>query len=131
MSNTVSFIIGLLVGWIIEWIIDWVYWRKKYASCQELQQKYALLEEQNERLKAELISCRESKVAENVQKDKLQVIHGIGPVIERKLNSEGIFTYQQLADLDASQLEAILGEDIKNLVDEESLIQEAKKLAQS
>ncbi|MBS1977159.1 MAG: hypothetical protein JST46_07290 [Bacteroidetes bacterium] len=40
-------------------------------------------------------------------KDDLTRISGIGPVIQRKLNKLGFFTFQQISELDAAQIERI------------------------
>ncbi len=62
--------------------------------------------------------------------DDLKVIKGIGPVISKMLNDAGITTFEQLGVLDVSQLRAILGEMIERLSDEESLLEQARRLAQ-
>ncbi len=63
------------------------------------------------------------------EKDDLKVIKGIGPAIERKLNSAGIQTFAALSQLKAKDLENILGNQVKRLQDENDLIAQAKKLA--
>ena len=62
-------------------------------------------------------------------KDDLKVIKGIGPAIERKLNSAGITTFAALARLSKRDLETILGSQVNRLQDENDLIAQAKKLA--
>jgi predicted flap endonuclease-1-like 5' DNA nuclease len=61
--------------------------------------------------------------------DDLKVIKGIGPVIERKLNDAGIYTFEQLGNLTASGLRRILGNTIERLSDEEALLRQARDLA--
>lgn len=63
------------------------------------------------------------------EKDDLKVIKGIGPAIEKKLNSAGIQTFAALSQLKARDLENILGSQIKRLQDENDLIAQARKLA--
>ena len=63
------------------------------------------------------------------EKDDLKVIKGIGPAIERKLNDAGIRTFAALSQLRASDLENILGSQVKRLQDENDLIKQAKRLA--
>lgn len=61
--------------------------------------------------------------------DDLVIINGIGPVINRKLNEAGIYTFRQLANLTAAQLRAIVGDVIQRLADEDDIINQAKTLA--
>ena len=61
--------------------------------------------------------------------DRLELIKGIGPVIARKFNDAGVFTFKQLAELSPAQIEQIVGQGIKGLTDEEGLIAQAKKHA--
>lgn len=123
MNPVFTFILGLLIGWLIEWVIDWFYWRRRYAEKQ-----------------TEPVAVRAAPVAPVVveqpkpeakpaRKDDLQVIKGIGPVIERKLNEAGITTFEQLGNLTPDDLRRILGNVIERLSDEEALLQQARDLA--
>lgn len=94
-------IVGLIIGWTVEWIIDWLYWRKRYELLEN---------------------------ALHFSKDKLQKIKGIGPIIEERLNTAGIFTFKQLSKLEKRQLEHLVG-NAENLADEQDLIKQAKKLS--
>lgn len=109
MNIWTALILGILIGWLIEWVIDWLYWRRRTGSSAEIA-----------RLRAQLHDRR----------DPLEVIHGIGPVIADKLNAAGIYTFEGLAALSSADMESIIGPDIKNLADEESLIKEARELAE-
>ncbi len=108
MNTTIwfAFVVGLLIGWLIEWLIDWFYWRRQ---------------------------CRQMEAALHVAVEgsdtDLQRIKGIGPVIAQKLNEAGIFTFAQLGNLTVAELEAIVGEDIKRLADEEAILRQARELA--
>jgi len=99
------FVVGLLIGWLIEWLIDWWYWRRK---CREMEARFAKPES---------------------TLDDLQQIRGIGPVISRKLNDAGVFTFAQLAELTVAQLEEIVGEEIQRLADEADILRQAQELA--
>jgi len=108
MSNPwFIFVVGLLIGWLIEWLIDWWYWRRK---CREMEAKF-----------------RYAKPESTV--DDLQEIRGIGPVISRKLNDAGVFTFAQLAELTVAQLEEIVGEEIRRLADEADILRQARERA--
>jgi predicted flap endonuclease-1-like 5' DNA nuclease len=119
------FLIGLLVGWLIEWIIDWVYWRRRTSSANggELQAQLESLQQENADLKKRLVASGE------IRKDKLETIKGIGPVIARKLNEAGIYSFDDLGALTQHRLEEIVGEEIRRLADEDELIRQAKQLA--
>jgi predicted flap endonuclease-1-like 5' DNA nuclease len=62
-------------------------------------------------------------------RDDLKIIKGIGPAIERKLNNAGIYTFAALSALRKTDLENILGSQVKRLQDENDLIAQAKRLA--
>jgi len=148
MNPFAAFILGLLAGWVVEWIIDWLYWRKRMASyqaaeqnCKETRQKLedelAALRKEYETLRAEQTSTPMAELptrAEPVEvvaplPDKLQRIKGIGPVIEKKLNEAGIFTFEQLGEKDIHYLRGVLGDVIERLADEDSLLEQARQFA--
>ncbi len=61
------------------------------------------------------------------ERDKLQRIKGVGPVLERWLHGQGIFRFQQLADLDdaaAAELDAKL-EDFPGRIRREAWIEQS------
>jgi len=59
--------------------------------------------------------------------DKLTEINGIGPVIEGKLNTLGVTTFQQIADLKAEDVERIDAElNFKGRIEREEWIAQAK-----
>jgi predicted flap endonuclease-1-like 5' DNA nuclease len=61
--------------------------------------------------------------------DNLQQIHGIGLVISKRLNHNGIFTFEQLAAQTPDFLRQLLGDMVQRLADEESIIEQAQQLA--
>jgi predicted flap endonuclease-1-like 5' DNA nuclease len=62
--------------------------------------------------------------------DDLIIINGIGPRIAQLLNNAGIFTFEQLAAQTPQSLEALLGDVIRRLADEDSIIAQARELAE-
>ncbi len=148
MNPIIAFILGLLVGWLVEWVIDWLYWRKRLQqnqaslkTCQDKQkdldsQIKALITE-NEDLKKQLKQTKPQvpapiQAAEPIvppTPDKLQKIKGIGPVIEKKLNEAGVYTFEQLASKNTEYLREVLGAVIERLADEDAIIQQAQLLA--
>ena len=124
MNPVFMFILGLLVGWLIEWLIDWFYWRRRYA---ELEAKHSELQVRAAAVPP--VPVETPAAPRKTERDNLQVIKGIGPVIERKLNEAGILTFEQLGNLTPADLRRILGNSIERLADEESLLQQARDLA--
>ena len=127
MSLLFVFILGLLVGWLVEWLIDFFYWRTRYAEREAV---YAQNKPSTYRTSSvQAVEEVEAPPAVPVTPDDLKVIKGIGSVIERKLNSAGIYTFEQLGNLTAADLRNILGTAIERLANEESLLQQARDLA--
>jgi predicted flap endonuclease-1-like 5' DNA nuclease len=97
----IGLIAGLIIGWLIEWIIDWMYWRKRFVE-----------------LEARIIKS----------KDNLQMIKGVGPVIEERLNKAGVYTFKKLSKLESGELEDIVG-NAERLADEKDMIKQARKFS--
>ena len=125
MNPVFTFILGLLIGWLIEWLIDYFYWRRRYSESNAPLVTSAA---RTERASSSASEVGVQPVAKVVP-DDLKVIKGIGPVIERKLNDAGVYTFEQLGNLTASGLRRILGNTIERLSDEESLLRQARDLA--
>jgi len=123
MNTSFTFILGVLVGWLAEWLIDYFYWRRRRAE------KEASARSEARATRATAVVPQEPKAAGKIVPDNLQVIKGIGPVIERKLNDSGIHTFEQLGKLTTADLRNILGNVIQRLADEDSLLQQARDLA--
>lgn len=123
MNPVFTFVLGLLIGWLIEWLIDYFYWRRRYGE----QEAPSRMEKANVRRARSAVEVEQPHV--KVVADDLKVIKGIGPVIERKLNEAGIYTFEQLGNLTASGLRRILGNSIERLSDEEALLRQARDLA--
>ena len=132
MNLWIVLLIGILIGWLIEWVIDWAYWRKK-AEAQPVVEDQAgqdqsadllAAQEKIAKLEAELKECGEVRI------DPLEKIKGIGPVIKRKLNEDGVFSFKQLSKLTPADFEAIVGKEIKGLADENAIISQAKDFSE-
>jgi large subunit ribosomal protein L21 len=131
------FIFGLLYGWFIKVAFDRIY---RGNEMEDIRNENASLREYVRTLESKLQpKSLESKSVKRAApqaaplqtantKDDLQVIKGIGPAIEKKLNNAGILTFESLAVLSTEQLENILG-STRRLVQEGNLISQAKKLA--
>ena len=124
MDPLFTLVLGILIGWLIEWLIDYFYWRRRYGAGRVAASSQAVADVRG--------SSRRDEVSSPVRKvvpDDLKTIKGIGPVIERKLNDAGVYTFEQLGNLTTAQLRRILGNSIERLSDEESLLQQARDLA--
>ena len=131
------FIFGLLYGWFVKVAFDRIY---RENEIDDIRNENASLREYIRTLESQLQSkpvkappakeaaAQPAAVPTENRKDDLQAIRGIGPVIEKKLNSAGIQTYAALARLSTQELENILG-NTRRLVQEAELIKQAKKLA--
>jgi predicted flap endonuclease-1-like 5' DNA nuclease len=119
MGSLSTFIMGFLAGWFIAFL----YWRRRdtdrgvvYAPDAPLVSRTASGGE------------IEPPIVDTTRREDLKLIRGIGPVIERKLNEAGVFTFEQLGNLTTADLESILGSTVKRLADEGSLLQQARDL---
>jgi len=124
MSPLFTFVLGLLIGWLIEWLIDYFYWRRRSP-----QREVTYTPGTRATAAAVPAPALEPEPPAKVVPDDLKVIKGIGPVIERKLNEAGIYTFEQLGELTAADLRRILGNVIERLSDEDALLQQARVLA--
>src|SRR5690606_32826803 len=97
MNIAIALVLGLLIGWLIEWVIDWFYWRKPREEKKD--------DSASTPVKTEKIRYKKAPA----HADDLKKIKGIGPVIAKRLNSAGIYTYEQLADLSLDEFEEALG----------------------
>lgn len=120
MSTAAALVLGLLIGWLIEWVIDWFYWRRVRS---EPAQKPADI--------SAITSVQKTVRAKRPlgSPDNLTMIKGIGPVIAKRLNQAGIYTYEQLADLTLDEFEEALGNLLERFINERSILRQARELA--
>ncbi len=83
----------------------------------------------------DLVMTREDAIVTHddaiVTHDDLEIIKGIGPVIANLLNQKGITTFRQLGAMTPEELRMLVGDRIQRLADEDSIIDQAKKLAEA
>ena len=128
------FIFGLLYGWFFRIAFDRIY---RENELENLRSENASLKDYIGSLEVQLQSksaerertAAPAAVKENLEKDDLKIIKGIGPAIEKKLNNAGIHTFEALAGLTPGELENILGARVKRLQDKNDLMAQAKQLA--
>ena len=139
MGVIASIVLGLLLGWLIEWVIDWFYWRGRMRPVAE---ENARLARDNADLKERLASM-EAKISRKSQlaktrptgdragKDNLQAIRGVGPVIAKRLNEAGVYTFEELSQLSPDELQEIMGPLSKRFFPkQESILTQAKEFAE-
>ena len=123
MNPVFTFVLGLLIGWLIEWLIDYFYWRRRDTGTREVYRREGVAENRP------TVAAVEPAPPAKVIPDDLKTIKGVGPVIERKLNEAGVYTFEQLGNLTPASLRRILGNTIERLSDEEALLRQARDLA--
>ncbi len=139
-----AFVLGFLGGGIVGWTINWLFQRRRASEFRMKEARYQeqiqaaearsadlerLLATQKVDLLSRLSRGETEKEARAIEKDDLRVIKGIGPVIEGKLNQAGIYSFKDLGALTPDRLREIVGKAISRLADEDSIIQQARKLA--
>lgn len=117
MNTAVALVLGLLIGWLIEWIIDWFYWRRPKS------------ESVIESVVPAPLPKMERFTKSPANPDDFTVIKGIGPVISKRLNQAGIYTYEQLAELTLDEFEEALGDLLQRFINERSILRQARELA--
>ena len=138
MGAIASIVLGLLIGWLVEWVIDWFYWRGRIRPVAE---ENARLARDNADLKERLASM-EAKISRKSQlaktrptgdragKDNLQAIKGVGPVISKRLNEAGVYTFEELSQLNPDELQEIMGPLSKRFFPkQENILTQAKEFA--
>jgi len=120
MNIAIALVLGILIGWLIEWVIDWFYWRRprQEPAAPAAVPASTLVPTQKIRYKTRPANA-----------DDLKKIKGIGPVIEKQLNREGIYTYEQLADLTLDEFEEALGDLLQRFINERAILRHARELA--
>jgi len=62
--------------------------------------------------------------------DNLKKISGVGPVLEKKLNALGIYTFEQVSNFTADDIERVDNElNFKGRIERDNWLQQAKELA--
>jgi predicted flap endonuclease-1-like 5' DNA nuclease len=141
------FFVGLVFGWLMRWVIDKIF----------LEDNLRMLANENEVLRQRLqtLEAPRAQLDRPVQRsapaplpveevapvaltgsapipphrDDLKMIKGVGPQIEKKLNTAGVHTFDQMSRLTTEQLQAILGVSRRNVQNSDNLLTQARKFA--
>ncbi len=133
MNIIAILILGIFIGWLIEWVIDWFYWRGRIEGVakenSDLQERITSLEEQLSKRPEPAVNI--AHLVDNDGNDNFQAIKGIGPVFSKRLREAGVFTFEQLSQLTAKEMEQILGTLFKRFFSKENtIIAQAKEFAE-
>ena len=120
MNMLITLVLGILIGWLVEWVIDWLYWRRARAKSGG---RSAAIPVPTKR-------TRRRNEPPPANPDDLTEIKGIGPVIAKQLNNEGIYTYEQLAELTEDEFENALGDLLEKFFNERTILRHAHELAE-
>ena len=151
------FFVGVLYGWFLRWIIDEIFvrdhlrritnentlLRERLVELEAPRSQAILPEPRTERAQpiqpmqpaVEPLRRGETPAPSTVtertsQRDDLKLIKGIGPQLEKKLNNAGVTTFEQMARLTATELQAILGISKRVVQNTDNLLSQARKFAE-
>lgn len=119
MNIWIALVLGILIGWLVEWVIDWFYWRRPRSQPQQ-DERSAAIPIPTERIR---YKTRPGDA------DDLKKLKGVGPVIEKQLNREGIYTFRQVADMTLDEFEDALGDLLQKFFNERAILRHARELA--
>ena len=140
--------VGLVFGWLMRWIIDKIFLEEDLRMLvnendllrQRLQTLEAPRTRQDRPVQRPAPASLPMEEVEPVaamgsgpippHRDDLKMIKGVGPQIEKKLNTAGVYTFDQMSRLTTEQLQAILGVSRRNVQNTDNLITQAKKFAE-
>ena len=141
-------ILAAILGFIIGWLIRGPFRRNPAEGLkqgvdtsggdlyqlnlrlQERERRIKELEDINQGLRASLAACEKGQAAAPLQKDDLKKIWGIGPHIEKVLNSLGIVSFKQIAVFTEQDIKRVEGklEHFTDRIQRDAWIAQAKKL---
>jgi predicted flap endonuclease-1-like 5' DNA nuclease len=142
------FFVGLVFGWLMRWVIDKIFLEENLRTLVNendvLQQRIQTLEAPKARQERPVQRPEPAPLpVENVapvamtgsgpippQRDDLKMIKGIGPKMEKKLNDAGIYTFDQMSRLTATDLQNVLGISKRVVQNSDNLLTQARKFAQ-
>lgn len=120
MNIAIALVLGLLIGWLVEWVIDWFYWRRPREAKPAPPPIPA---------STPIPTLKTRYKSPPPDADDLKTIKGIGPVIAKQLNREGIYTFDQLANLTLDEFEEALGDLLQRFINERAILRHARELA--
>jgi predicted flap endonuclease-1-like 5' DNA nuclease len=141
------FFVGLVFGWLMRWVLDKIYLEENLRSVAN---ENDLLRQRLQTLEAARLQKNRSMQmpepaplpVEDVEpvavtgsgpvaphRDDLKMIKGVGPQIEKKLNTAGVYTFDQMSRLTTEQLQMVLGGSRRNAQSIDNMINQAKDYA--
>ena len=124
MNIAIALVFGLLIGWLIEWVIDWFYWRRPQQDKPAPPTPPIPVP-----ASTAVPTLKTRYKSPPPDADDLKKIKGIGPVIAKRLNQAGIYTFAQLANLTLDEFEEALGDLLQRFINERAILRHARELA--
>lgn len=130
---------GLIIGWVVEWLIDWRFWRRSLNESldEESRQRTELEQAQREiqNLQEQLAQLSNSKTASKGTPtanapDSLERIDGINVIFAQRLQTAGVRTFAQLAQLSPERIVEIIRPKSRQAINPAAWIAQAKQMAQ-
>ena len=142
MEFATGIVIGLIVGWTLNWMIQPLFFplRRRGASnidglndtLMEMQARLSALETSALGATTRVLTVSEGPRLAQVfvrESDPLKEITGIGPVYANRLNDAGVYTFEQLANMQEQRIIEIVQPREFQEVDPQGWIDEARKRA--
>lgn len=118
MNVASALVLGILIGWLLEWAIDWFFWRRPAGKTVRSSPA------------AKKTSKKVNRYDQRpVDADDLKKVQGVGPAIEKQLNSAGIYKYEQLAQLSPGEFDKAMDKLLKRVLSRRSIMRQARDLA--
>jgi predicted flap endonuclease-1-like 5' DNA nuclease len=138
------FFLGLAFGWFMKYILDEIFVKDNLRMITNenmlLRERIKMLEARSVQRaqatpspvqRAEPIPAPVRQPAKSTsRKDDLKLIRGIGPQLEKKLNTAGVYTFEQMSRLTTADLQAILGISKRGIQNADNLITQARKFTE-
>lgn len=139
MDFATGIVIGLIIGWTLNWMIQPLFFPLRRRGTGNIEGLNDTLFEMQARLSALETSAlgattriltvsEEPRLAQVFvrESDPLEDINGIGPVYAQRLNEAGVYTFEQLAILNADRIIDIIKPRQFQEIDPQGWIDEAR-----
>ena len=142
MDFATGIVIGLIIGWTLNWMIQPLFFPLKRRgsgsidglndTLVEMQARLAALETSALGATTRILTVSEGPRMTQVfvrESDPLEDINGIGPAYARRLNEAGVYTFEQLSNLNEKRIIEIINPRRFQEIDPEAWISEARQHA--
>ncbi len=133
MEFILPFFAGVIVGWLIKWVFDSRKTPPAPVETVRVSGKTGELAAAQHRIKEleQRLGDAQQPGAQVVfrEKDRLEMIHGIGPVFASRLTEAGIATFSELSRTSAERVREVIAPEEWQAIDPAAWIAEAQELA--